>query len=204
METDFTQEGALRLSSHNRNVLIPLWFNTPSLARVLLLVGGDTSIQRGGFYAAAPWHIFQATPSMFRALLWADGDTSIRRGGFSAADRGAVFKQRPQHNLLCLFRARLLVGGEHLSSVAGSLPLRRGRVFKQRPKHNLLYGWAVSIFPAWRVLCCRTVAHLSSNAPSTTCCAYFGRGFGWGVPGGRDGKGQFFVQNGPRSRFSAR
>jgi hypothetical protein len=24
--------------------------------------GGDTSIHRGAFFAAAPWHIFQATP----------------------------------------------------------------------------------------------------------------------------------------------
>jgi hypothetical protein len=33
-------------------------------------VGGDTFFQRGGFYAAAPWRIFQATPSMFRAQCW--------------------------------------------------------------------------------------------------------------------------------------
>jgi hypothetical protein len=30
--------------------------------------GGDASIQRGGFYAAAPWHGVQATPSPVRAL----------------------------------------------------------------------------------------------------------------------------------------
>jgi hypothetical protein len=40
----------------------------------------------------------------------ADGDASIQRGGFFPPHRGAAFKQRPQHNLLCLFRARLLGG----------------------------------------------------------------------------------------------
>jgi hypothetical protein len=35
----------------------------------LLWAGGDAFFQRGGFFAAAPWYIFQATPSMFRARL---------------------------------------------------------------------------------------------------------------------------------------
>jgi hypothetical protein len=36
--------------------------NLLCLFRALLWAGGDASIQRGGFFAAALWHIFQATP----------------------------------------------------------------------------------------------------------------------------------------------
>jgi hypothetical protein len=32
--------------------------------------GGDASIQRGAFFAAAPWRGVQATPSMFRVRCW--------------------------------------------------------------------------------------------------------------------------------------
>jgi hypothetical protein len=39
--------------------------------------------------------------------------------------RGAVFKQRLQHNLLCLFRARLLVGGD--------APIQRGAFYTAAP-----------------------------------------------------------------------
>jgi hypothetical protein len=39
--------------------------------------------------------------------------------------RGAVFKQHPQHNLLCLFRARLLVGGD--------ASIQRGAFFAAAP-----------------------------------------------------------------------
>jgi hypothetical protein len=81
-------------------------------------VGGDASIQRGGFYAAAPWHGIQATPSPVRALLWAGhvwgdrywseilvgepppgevvgGDTFFQRGGFYAAAPWHIFQATP-------------------------------------------------------------------------------------------------------------
>jgi hypothetical protein len=59
--------------------------NLLCLFRALSLVGGDACIQRGGFFAAASWHIFQATPSMFRALSLGGGDTFFQRGAFFAA-----------------------------------------------------------------------------------------------------------------------
>jgi hypothetical protein len=65
------------------------------------------------------------------------------------------------------------------------MPPHRGRVFKQRPhQFGRFYGRAVSIFPAWRVLCRRTGAGFLSNAPSTTCCACFGRFNGRDMSGG--------------------
>jgi hypothetical protein len=67
------------------------------------------------------------------------GDAFFQRGGFYAAAPWRGIKATPS-----TFRALPLAGGDHLSSVAG--------------------------------LCRRTVARCSSNAPSTTCCACFGRG----------------------------
>jgi hypothetical protein len=58
--------------------------------------GGDAFFQRGGFFAAAPWHIFQATPSMFRAQCWAGGGAYIQRGAFFAAAPWRIFQATPQ------------------------------------------------------------------------------------------------------------
>jgi hypothetical protein len=65
------------------------------------VAGGDTFLQRGGFFAAAPWRIFQATPSMFRAQCWAGGDAFFQRGGFFAAAPWRIFQAMPS-----MFRAR--------------------------------------------------------------------------------------------------
>jgi hypothetical protein len=60
-----------------------------------VLVGGDASFQRGGFYAAAPWHGIKATPSMVRARLLVGGDASFQRGGFYAAAPWHIFQATP-------------------------------------------------------------------------------------------------------------
>jgi hypothetical protein len=176
--------------------------------------GGDASIQRGGFYAAAPWHIFQATPSMFRAQCWVGhvwgdrykseilvgesppGVESVDWGpavmllssaaGSMPPHRGAVFKQRPKHNKrLCLFRALSLVDGDACIQRGGSMPPHRGAVFKQRP-HRFGRGirWGggdgQEEYPGGKDL--------------RTC-------LGQPPPGGRDGKGPFFVRSSKRPPF---
>jgi hypothetical protein len=43
------------------------------MVRAISLAGGAAFIQRGGFYAAAPWRSIQATPSTFRGAFIGGG-----------------------------------------------------------------------------------------------------------------------------------
>jgi hypothetical protein len=101
------------------------------------LAGGDTFFQRGGFYAAGPWHGVQTTPSPVRALLWAAVIHLSSVADSMPPHRGRVFKQRPKHNKgWACFGRGCWSAVLHFYSVAGSMPPHRVRVFKQRPKHN--------------------------------------------------------------------
>jgi hypothetical protein len=58
-----------------------------------------------------------------------------------------------------MVRVLLWAGGEHFSSVAVSLPPHRSAALKQRPQwFGLFHWWAVSMYPAWHILCRRAVA----------------------------------------------
>jgi hypothetical protein len=71
-------------------------------------VGGDTFFQRGAS--------FKQRPQCFGRFYWLAVTHFSSVAGSMPPHRGAVLKQRPEHNLLCLFRARLL--GER--SITGS------------------------------------------------------------------------------------
>jgi hypothetical protein len=79
--------------------------------------------------------------------------------------RGAVFKQRPCTTCCACFGRGCWVGRDGWFQRGGSMPPHRGVVFKQRPLcFGRSVGRAVSMYPAWQVLCRRTVAQCSSNA----------------------------------------
>jgi REP element-mobilizing transposase RayT len=76
----------------------------------------------------------------------------------------------------------------HLSSAAHSMPPHRGTVFKQRPHRFGRFHW-------WGGGDGQEECPVGENLRT---------GMGQPPPGGRDGKGPFFVQNGPRFRQSTR
>jgi hypothetical protein len=115
--------------------------------------------------------------------------------------RGTVFNQRPKHNLLCLVRALPLVGGDAYIQRGGFYAAAPWRGIQSTHSTFRAQCWVgtESFHPAWRILCRRTVARCSINAPAQLVVPVSGAVVGWGMSG-VTGTGRRFSW-GSRGRF---